>query len=128
LKSYQGDIPGAAGLAICLADGKRLRVDVGPGPKNGTGVEFSIYRIPPCIDRDYSEEEHPIDEYFQPYVPTPIRAVWTGKELQFYINNERWLIEPAESSLITEFLFYMFADPGGVYHVTVDDVYVVYAD
>jgi hypothetical protein len=42
LKSYQGSIPGAAGLAICLADGKRLRVDVGPGPNNGTGIEIVI--------------------------------------------------------------------------------------
>jgi hypothetical protein len=129
LKSYEGTISGGAGLAVCLADGKRLRVDVGPEPKNGTGVEFSIHRNPPCVPRDYSEEEHPVvNEYFQPYVPTPIGVVWTGKEVQFYINNNLKVTEPANSSSITEFLFYMYADPGSVYHVTVDDVHVLYAD
>jgi hypothetical protein len=103
-------------------------MDVGPGPNHGTGVEFSIYCEPPCIARDYSEEEHPLNEYFELYVPTPIRVVWAGEELQFYINNNLKLTEPADSSPITEFLFYMYAEPGSVYPVTVDDVHVVYAD
>jgi hypothetical protein len=102
-------------------------MDVGPRPNNSTGVEFSIYRNPPCIARDYSKEEHTVNEYFQPYAPTPIRVVWTGKQLEFYINNNLKLTEPADSTPITKFLFYMYADPGSVYHVTVDDVHVMYA-
>jgi hypothetical protein len=65
---------------------------------------------------------------FQPYVQAHIRVVWTEKEVQFYINNELRFVEPTQASPITEFFFYMFADPGSVYHVTADDVYVTYAD
>jgi len=126
LESYQGGIAGAAGLEVHLEGGRDLSVDVGPG-SNDPGVEFSICRNPPCSG-DYNEYDHPDGGPFPVGVSTPVRVVWTGEKVEFYVDNVFRVEQSVDPGPITELQFYMYADPGSVFHAKVDDVCVIYAD
>ncbi len=126
LESFIGNIPGAAGPAYYLEDGRELSVDVGPGGPNGPAFEFSLCRTPTC--KDYEDYFHPDGGDFPVGTRVPMKMTWTGESLKFYINDELRIEPSTLNNPITGFLFSMYADPNSAYHVTVDDVCVKYAE
>jgi hypothetical protein len=85
LKSFEGNVPGGAGLGVYLDGSRDLQVDVGPGP-NGPGIEFSVCRNPRCSG-DYNEYDHPNGGAFPVGIATPMQVLWTGQAIEFYVNN-----------------------------------------
>jgi hypothetical protein len=120
LRSYVGDIPTGVGLGILLANDKYLSLDLGSGP-NGPGFEFSICPDPSA---DYEECEHLDGPDAIVGVPTFVRLVHVNDNLDFYLDGIPYLREDAHEP-ITAVEFYLFADPGGIIHVEMDDVCII---
>lgn len=127
LVSYKGDIPGGAGLDIYLKGGQAFSAKVGPGPKGRPGLEFSICQNAPC-SQNYDDYEHPSGGSVQVSVPIPMRVVWTGRAIQFYVKEVLYQQRSSVQTPITKFQLSMYADPGSEFHMTMDDVCVIYED
>ena len=60
-----------------------------------------------------------------------MRVVWTGDNVEFYVgqgDGELRARGPTNGTRILAWGFFVSADPGSEFHVTVDDVYVTYAE
>ncbi len=125
LRSFTGAIPGAGGLGVDLEDTRIFSLDVGPGP-DGPGSEFYLCHTLPCTA--YDQSYHPGATSFPVNLLTPMRLVWTGETVKFFVNGEARVEAPTNYKSITGFHLYLYADPGSVFHATVDDVCVTYSD
>jgi hypothetical protein len=126
LSWYDGDVSAGSGPEIIMEDDREHGVKVGPGP-NGPEFEFYICDSLPCGD-DYHNYEHPPGGRFPIGEPVPMRVVWTGQQIEFYVDGDLYVQYPAEGTPITRWGFGMYADKGSAFQVTVDDVCVVYVD
>jgi hypothetical protein len=145
LASNEGGNTGGAGLRVDLESGRDLYMYIGPGENAGgypSEAEFQICRNPPC-NPDNSNEYATYQSLFPIGTPTHVRVNWRGDRVEFYIddvlqdhNLESESPQDPSSMMellsrdhepITQFGFTMYADPGSVFHATVDDLCVTYA-
>lgn len=121
LVAYEAGQPGGAGVSLVLNDGSLMSVDVGPGPE-GAGAELSTC---PSSDASYIDCAHREGPDFRLGDSVPIRLTWSDGYVDFYIGGSLYSREDAASQPVGV-RFYMFADPGSVFHTTVDDVHIVF--
>lgn len=126
LVSYAGNVPGGVGLEITLQSGRDLSVDVGPGP-NGPEVEFWICPTNSCGGA-YEEYDHPGGGLFPSGLDIPMRVVDRGEIIDFYVDGFLYLVQLVGDDPIREVKFYLYADPGSEFHVTIDDVCITYVE
>lgn len=126
LVSYAGNIPGGVGLEITLQSGRDLSIDIGPGP-NGPEVEFSVCPTTSCSGA-YEEYDHPGGGPIRSGLSLPMRVVDRGEIIDFYVDGILYLVQPVGDDPIREVKFYLYADPGSEFHITIDNVCVKYAD
>ncbi len=125
LESVSGNVPGGAGIEIFQADGRDSSVYIGPGGDNGPNLEFSICRTTKCSGQE-DEYDHPEGGDFPVGVRTPMRIVWTGGKIQFYVNGTLRAENSKDPSPIHTFQFSLSSEQGSVFHIKIDDVCVNY--
>ena len=100
LSWYEGDVSAGTGPEIIMEDNREHGVKVGPGP-NGPEFEFYVCDSLPCGD-DYHNYEHPPGGRFPIGEPVPMRMVWTGQQIEFYVDGDLYVQYPAEGTPITQ--------------------------
>lgn len=125
LGSAIGGDSGGGGIDLFLENGRVFYLDV--GNELGAGEELGLAEILYCpLGRSCSEDAD--DDYelsnrgsFPIGEPTPIRVVWTGTDIEFYVGGTLRASEDASESPLTRVRFFTYVDEGSSYHATVDD-------
>lgn len=122
LASYEANVPGGVRLNLLLADGRLVYVDVGPSYET-PGMEFLLCETTETPYDECRREDGPDVDIG---VPTRIRAVWTGSRVDFFVDGAASASFPVNEAAIVEMELFVYADPGSVFHLTIDDFQATY--
>lgn len=122
LTSYEADVPGGVRLNLFLANGQVLYIDVGPSP-DGPGSEFVLCET---IETDYDDCKQEDGPEVIPEEPLRVRAAWVGSRVDFFLDERAAESFTVNEVPITNVGFFVYADPGSVFHAIVDDFQATY--
>jgi len=116
LEQAQGHAPGGSIFHAALGDGRELAMRVGPG-EGFPWIDFTL---------DDQELNGP-GAGFPLRTPTPIRLSWNGSEVTVIVGDEQRIGIPLAQPL-ESFRFTVDTEKGCIFHITVGDMKVVYAE
>jgi len=110
--------PGGVGLTVELDDGRRLRVDAGPGSDDpGTDIYVCAANQPNDCKGKNSPDDIDLTK------PTELRIRRVGQGIDILVNSKSYYTEP-RSATITHVEVHLYADSGSAFAAEVDNFYL----
>lgn len=114
---------GGVSLRAFMSDGRDNSMSL-THDKTNAAIEMALCKKTPC--ENYDDSEHPEPLIVKERTPVHMRIAWDGELITLYADGVPRGATAASNTPINDLRFDLFANNGGAFEVTVDDLSITY--